>query len=382
MNIGISLPATHDPDAGANDPHLRLAFLLMLLRGSPWVDTLYLLDTRPDSPGNTLHPIVQASSVQGVQLAQPRDVTHSLDLVIELGARLPVPWLRQVRALGARLVLYLLEQPYTKLMEKPIFARADEPLFNGAPWHEVWMQPSHAHAGLPLMRTLARVPVHEMPPLWSPFWLDRQVAALRAEGLAFGFDPESRRAPAPGWRVGIFDANVSVTSSCTVPLLACDHACRLQPAAIARVMVTRTLHMKEHPTFNRFASALDCTRQGKASYEPPLAFAEGAARYGLDAVVTHQWEDGLTDACHDALAGGYPLVHNDPALQRAGVGQYYAGFSAADAGRALLAAWAREPGYWQDHQRTSAAWLRRLSPDEPANRAAYQRRLQPAGSAA
>lgn len=78
-------------------------------------------------------------------------------------------------------------------------------------------------------------------------------------------------------------------------------------------------------------------------------------RFGLDAVVTHQWEDGLNDACHDALAGGYPLVDNDPVLQRAGVGQYYAGFGAADAGQGLLAAWAREPGYWQDHQRTSSS---------------------------
>lgn len=380
MNIGISLPALHKPDAEANDPYLCLAFLLMLLRSSPWVDALYLLDPRPSTSGATLHPIVQASGVRDLHVTQPQDVTHALDMVIELGARLPVAWLRHVRALGARIVLYLVEQPYTRLMEKPIFGRADEPLFNGAPWHEVWLRPSHAHAGLPLMRTLARVPVHEMPPLWSPFWLDQQVAALHTQGLAFGFDPESRRAPAPGWRVGIFDANVSVTSNCTVPLLACDHACRQQPGAVARVMATRTLHMKEHLTFNRLASSLDCTRQGKASYEPPLSFAEGAARFGLDAVVTHQWEDGLNDACHDVLAGGYPLVHNDPTLQRAGVGQYYAGFGAADAGQALLQAWAREPGYWQDHQRTSSAWLRRLSPTDPANGAAYQQRLQSAGS--
>lgn len=382
MNIGISLPAPHNPDASANDPHLCLAFLLMLLRGSPWVDDLYLLDPRPSASGATLHPIVQACGVRDLYVAQPHDVTHKLDMVIELDARLPVPWLRHVRALGARVVLYLLEQPYTKLMEKPIFGRPDEPLFNGAPWHEVWLRPAHAHAGLALMRTLARVPVHEMPPLWSPFWLERQIAALRAQGLGFGFDPESRRAPAPGWRVGIFDANVSVTSNCTLPLLACDHACRLQPSAIARVMATRTLHMKEHLTFNRLASSLDCNRQGKASYEPPLAFAEYAARFGLDAVVTHQWEEGLGDASHDALAGGYPLVHNDPMLQRAGVGQYYAGFGAADAGQALLQAWARDPGYWQDHQRTSSAWLRRLLPEDPANTAAYQRRLQPAGSSA
>lgn len=121
-DIGISLPALHKPDAEANDPYLCLAFLLMLLRSSPWVDALYLLDPRPSTSGATLHPIVQASGVRDLHVTQPQDVTHALDMVIELGARLPVAWLRHVRALGARIVLYLVEQPYTRLMEKPIFA--------------------------------------------------------------------------------------------------------------------------------------------------------------------------------------------------------------------------------------------------------------------
>ena len=378
MNIGISLPTPRDAPAWANDPHRHLVSRLMLLRKSPWVDTVHLLSAHETY---VLPACMDVAGLGDLQVVRPQDVTHELDMVIELGGQLPVPWLRHVRALGARVVLFMVEQAHSALIESPIFGRASGALFNGAFWDEIWILPQHARSSLALMRTLSRVPVHEVPQLWSSVGLEQQVALLRQRDLAFGFDPQSRCAPAPGWRVGIFDPNVSVTGNCFVSLLVCDYACRQDPDAVARVVVTNTEHMKDHPTFNRFAVFLDCTRQGKASYEPRLAFAECAAQFSLDAVVAHDWEGGLNDACYDALYGGYPLVHNNDTLKRAGVGLHYPGFSATAGGNALVQAWRQEPGYWQDYQKTAAAWLRRLAPDDPSNVAAFMRRVQQAAGA-
>lgn len=372
MNIGISLLAVRDAHIWSNGLNQNLAFLVMLLRQCPWVDEIYLIN----SGDSDNLPTGMETALPGAQLVRPQDVTHTLDVVIEMGAQSPVPWLRHVRALGARIVLFLVGQAYSALIENPIFGKPGGSLFNDAPWHEIWMLPQHTPSGMALMRTVSRVPVYELPHIWSPVYLDQQADAVRARGKAFGFDPQSRVAPQPGWRVGIFEPNISVVKNCTIPMLVCEHACRVQPDAIGRVMVMNTVHMKEHPTFNSFAVHLDITRQGKASYEPRLAFADCMAEFELNAVVAHHWECGLNYAYYDALHGGYPLVHNSDFLKRAGVGLHYTGFNAVEGGNALLKAWHQEPGYWQDYRRHATEWLNKLAPGHPSNVAAFARRLQ------
>ena len=378
MNVGISILPTEGVQLWGNGMNQNLAFLVMLLRRCPWVDQVYLLN----GGNSNVLPAGMDVALPDTPLVWPKDVTHSLDVVIEMGAQLEVPWLRHVRALGAKVVLFLTGQAYSALIENAIFAKGGGALFNGAPWDEVWMLPQHTHSGLPLMRTLARVPVHEVPHLWSPVYLDQHIQALARQGKVFGFDPQQRTAPHRGWRVGIFEPNISVVKNCTIPLLACEHACRQAPGSIERVMALSTTHLRDHPTFNSFAARLDISRQGKASYEPRLPFAECMTEFSLDAVVAHHWECELNYAYYDALHGGYPLVHNSDPLKRAGVGLHYPGFSAVQGGQALLQAWQQEPGYWHDYQRAAAAWLKRLAPEEPANVAAFTRRLQATAGAA
>lgn len=68
-------------------------------------------------------------------------------------------------------------------------------------------------------------------------------------------------------------------------------------------------------------------------------------------------------------------MHNSSALQRAGVGLHYPGFSATQGGEALLQAWQQEPGYWQDYRARATAFLSRLAPHHPANVTAFMQRL-------
>lgn len=379
MNVGISILPTRDAHVWSNGLNQNLAFLVMLLRQSPLVDQVYLLN---GGDSETL-PTGMDIAVNDTPLVRPEAVTHILDVVIEMGAQLPTAWLHHVRALGARIVLFLVGQPYSALIENPIFGRKGGSLFNGAPWHEVWTLPQYAHSSLPLLRTLSRVQVHEMPHIWSPIYLERQADEVQQRGgKAFGFDAPSRQAPFPGWRVGIFEPNISVAKSSFIPMLVCDHACREQPESVQRMMVMNTLHMKEHPTFNSFATHLDLTRQGKASYEPRLSFAECMTAFDLNAVVSHHWENEQNYLYYDALHGGYPLVHNSDYLKRAGVGLHYPGFSAVEGGNALLQAWQQDPGYWQDYRGRATAFLDRLAPHHPANVAAFMQRLQsPTGAA-
>jgi hypothetical protein len=133
--------------------------------------------------------------------------------------------------------------------------------------------------------------------------------------------------------------------------------------------------MKEHASFNTLAAGMDLVRDARASFEPRVAFAECMARFSLDAVVSHHWENGQNYLYYDALHGGYPLLHNSEFLRAAGVGLFYPGFEAGAAARALIAAREQEPGFWRDYQSAARAFLRTLAPGHPANVAAFEARL-------
>lgn len=225
-----------------------------------------------------------------------------------------------------------------------------------------------------MLRTLSRVPVRAVPHIWSPAFLERQIAAQAAAGRVFGFrgHEQTRRA----WRVGIFEPNISVVKNCFIPMLVCDAAYRQCAEALDLMMVVNTFHMKEHSTFNAFALHLDMTRARKASYEPRLAFVECMAEHRLDAVVSHQWECGLNYLYYDALHGGYPLVHNSDYLLDAGVGLHYRGFEASAGADQLLAAWRCEPGFWEDYRAKAAAWLATLHPAHEENIRTYTREIE------
>ncbi|MGE0329415.1 MAG: DUF2827 domain-containing protein [Ramlibacter sp.] len=377
MNIGISILARPDAHILSNGLNQNAAFLAMLLRSSAWVDNIYFLN---GGDAQTL-PEGMDEAVRGIPLVRPEEVTFSLDVVIEIGAQLPQQWLSRVRALGAKVVAFLVGQPYLNETERPIFSRDGGTLFNGAPWHEIWILPQHAHTSLPMLRTVSRLPVHEVPHIWSPVYVDQHAAIARAQGGTFGFDPQAFQATGSSWRIGIFEPNISVAKYCAIPMLVSEHACRQDAGAVARVAVMNTVHMKEHPTFNRFASHLDITRQGKASYEPRLAFASCMARFELNMVVSHHWECEQNYLYYEALHAGYPLVHNSGFLHRGGVGLYYPGFSAIQGGELLLRARHEPPAFWQAYQQKAGAWLRKLLPDDPVNVDAFMRRLTALGEA-
>ncbi len=378
INIGISVFATAGANIWASGINQNIAFLVMLLRHSPQVGQVFLLNA---GDSGQLAPELGFDGIDA-PLVQPAEVTHVLDVVIEMGGQLPLDWLLHVRALGTRIITFLVGHTYAGQCEGPMFGQAAGTAFRATPWHEVWTLPQHETSSVPLLKTITRVPVLVMPHLWAPLFLSRRISALAQRGLAFGYQPAGAIPERRGWRLGIFEPNISVVKNCVIPMLVCEQAYRLHPACVSRMMVMNSFHMKEHPTFNRFAAHLDLTRDGKASYEPRIAFADCMADHALDAVVAHQWECGLNYAYYDALYGGYPLVHNSAFLRDAGLGFYYPGFGANDGAKALLDAWQREPEYWDDYRHHSASHLQRLAPAHPDNLDAFMQRLLPADGAA
>lgn len=371
LTVGVSLFATPDAHVWSSGIHQNVAFLLMCLRAMPTVGRVVLIN---GGSSDRLPPTLDFDALQ-VPLVQPQDVTHEVDVVIEMGAKLPQAWIRRVKARGVKVIAFLVGHSYTSMIEPVIFERDQAiGLVNMEP-DEVWLMHKDWHTAAPILRTLLRAPLVEIPHLWAPDFLLRQVQGLEAAGHRWGFDASQRARSADGWGAAIFEPNIGVVKSSVVPMLVCEAAYREQPQMLRHMMVMNTVHMKEHPTFNHFAQVLDLTRDNRASYEPRVTVPECLSRFGRDVVVSHQWENEQNYLYYDVLHGGYPLVHNSRWLADRAPGFFYPDFQASEGGRALVRAWQQPAEFWTDYRRQAHTFLATLHPEHDNNVRALMDRL-------
>lgn len=360
MRIGISILSHEGHSVWENGLVQNVAFLAQSLRALPFVEEILLLDCGDGTP----LPTEFLGLLPGCRVLRPADV-DTLDLAIEMGGGLDVAWIDRMRARGTRVVWYVAGQPHVSLAEPHIFGkpgyftRADR-------CDEIWLLPKdEAHA--PLMRTLHRCPVRIAPYLWSPQFVERRVAELGEAGIGLGW-----RAPASGtgWRVGIFEPNISVVKACPIPMLACDLAYREKPAALSHMLVYNSAHLAEHRTMLHLANSLSLVREHRATFLGRHDIVSALA-VQVDAVVSHQWGNEQNYLYLDVLYAGHPLVHNSPWL--AETGYYYPGFEAGIAAQRLLQAVAHHEedlaGYTLQARRVMA----RLLPTQAANVQAHAR---------
>ncbi|WP_179296905.1 DUF2827 domain-containing protein [Burkholderia ubonensis] len=361
--VGISLFARDGQAIWENGIHQNIAYLAMMLKRSERVGPVYFLN------GGDARALPAGLDLDGldIPLVQPNDVTHALDVVIEMGAQLPVEWLKHMKALGKKRIACFVGHTYSGLTETPIFEKPSGHIFNGAPFDEVWVLAKSQTIDVPLLRTLTRAPVYTIPHIWSPYFLDRRIAALASEGATFGYQP-GRAA----WRLATLEPNISVVKTCHIPMLACEELYRARPEAVEHLFVVNSMHLKEHPTFLHFANSLDLVREHKATFEPRIDLPGFMARHA-DAVISHHWENPQNYLYYDVLYGGYPLIHNSMLLGDAGY--YYPDFDAAAGGRALLDAWQHHDARLDDYRAKADRLLKSVSIDNPANLDAFVARL-------
>ncbi|MGR8023256.1 DUF2827 domain-containing protein [Burkholderia cenocepacia] len=360
LAVGISLFARDGQMIWENGIHQNIAYLAMMLKRSDRIGQIFFLN---GGDANAL----PAGLDLDVPLVKPTDVTYELDVVIEMGAQLPVEWMRHVKALGTKLVACYVGHTYSGLAETPIFDKPPGHIFNGTQFDEVWVLEKSQKIDLPLLRTLTRAPAYTIPHLWSPYFLDRRIAALAREGVMFGYRPGRRP-----WHLATLEPNISVVKSCHYPMLVSDEFYRANPEAVRHLFVVNSMHMKAHPTFMHFANSLDLVRQHKATFEPRIDLPGFMARHA-DVVVSHHWENPQNYLYYDVLYGGYPLIHNSTLLED--TGYYYPDFDSRAGASALLDAWLHHDERLDDYRAKADRLLQSVSIDNPANMDAFVARL-------
>lgn len=373
LRVGISLFVRKDTNVWNNGINQNIGLLALLLSKSEAVEKIYFLNG-----GDAEHlPPGLAFDALDVPLVWPREVTQDLDVVIEMGAILPAEWMRHAHACGVRFTCFGVGHNYNAVAEALVFGKeAGIYLSDPSLRVETWGLPQHARTTTPLMQTLTRKSVIDMPHLWSSYFLDRTAADQRKAGHGFGFRPKKvGRQARKGWRSAIFEPNMAVGKNCFIPMLGCEHAYRIEPSSIEHMMVMSSEAMKDHQTFLRLALNFDLVQAKRASFEPRVLFASVMGQHRMNCLVTHHIEWGQNYLYYDALHGGYPLFHNSEYLRDADVGIYYEGFSAKQCGEAMVKAWDHPPDFWDDYSRKAKDYLWSLSPENPENIRIFTERL-------
>ena len=319
MRIGISVLTHSGQNIWENGLGQNVVFLAQAFQQLPFVKSVILLNCGDQAS----MPAQVDLDRLGLKMIPVTDATDQIDIAIEMAGAFDVKWVDYIRALGKKVVWYCAGHPYAGLIEPAVFGKNG--FFSRAERaDEIWALPEYFDHFAPMLRSLHRCDVHEIPYLWTPQFLAQRVQELESKGLMFGYQRRlvGANGTKPGLRVAIFEPNISVVKNSSISMLICDEAYRADPGTVDFMHALNTMHMVEHPTMLYFANALNLVQSKKAVFPGRHDFAGYMVQHA-DAVVSHQWTNDQNYVYLDALYGNYPLVHNSPWLRDAGYASYY-----------------------------------------------------------
>jgi hypothetical protein len=373
--IGLTMHVKPDGDLGLFENGLKqnVHFLHQLFASSPNCKRAYLLNHGEAKP-----IIPEGYPVKAEDVVYTADVIDQLDYVIGVGTAIEKPLVEQLRSRGAKVIGYKGGNGAVMNMEalagRPAPSPGSEAYYDYQSFDAIWVTPQHMRTCRSWYDTLYRVPVHEVPQVWSPSLLE----ATKIPG--FGYKPGKRP-----WRVGVMDPNNTVMKTSHWPMLVCERAFRSNPEAWASFLITNSMQFKEDVAFKSFALALSAASAPNAgktgsvmSFEPRFVASQFLAAH-CDAVVTHQWENDLNYLYYDVLYGGYPLIHNSERLRD--YGYYYESFDAEEGALALWHAYGWHDANLTLYRKANNSLFRALSPQSKALREAHERLLPDVGDA-
>ncbi|PXW22981.1 DUF2827 family protein [Paraburkholderia caballeronis] len=371
MRIGLSVRSRGGLSIEQDGASQYAIFVAGAFLRLPFVRSVVLIDgdhgVRPPQAADAIAP--------GLRVVTQQQATDEVNVIVRVGGALEPAWLDLMHARGCKIVCCRSRLPLAGLAEPAALdAPADAPQPDRC--DEVWLLPKD-RLTVPLLRTLYPCPVHVVPFVWSPAFVDARIAELARDGVAYGYGASRGvRDTGGGLRVAVLEARFPAVKTASVAMLVCDRAYRADRGAVGAMHVLDARHLNEPPTMLHLANAFDVVRDRRAIFDGPHDIAAFVGRHA-DAVVAHQPDDDQNYGYLDVLYGGYPLIHNAPWLMDAGY--YYPGADAQRGARQLLAAAHRHDASLDAYRVKSRRVFNAVDPLSHANLAAYALRLKALG---
>lgn len=353
LKVGISAVAVQEDVVGSfwtNGMTQNLIFLALLLQRVRSVEEVFVVpypdDSRPHAP----------SEAFGLRQITLTDAVEKLDVLIEVGMRIPAESVEAFQRRGGKFVSYVAGNSFVMNLEALASKLEDRaeilPTFD---FDAVWITPQHWHTNQSYSRLTKSPQTHRVGQIWDPVILRHGVSRVKHN---FFYKRRLKR----GASIGIFEPNINVLKTFHLPVLVCESLYRRRPDAINHVYAANTVHLKDNPHFSEFFACLDLLRDNRITSETRFPVYELLGQF-VDTVVAHHWENGLNYLYYDVLYGGYPLVHNSEFLRE--VGYYFEPFDAASGAAALERAVEGHDDQFPEYQERTRELLWTVSPDNP-----------------
>lgn len=364
MRIGVSIMTGDGQHVWNNGLVQNIYHFAGLLRSIPFVEEVYLLNCGD----RDTHPRGSDEAARSFPLLKPTEAFDLIDVAIEMGGAIDVEWIRRFRFRGGKFILHLCGQPYVSLVEPTVFDR--EGFFIDAlRFEEIWLLAKDM-VFAPMLRTIHRCPIHEVPYLWSPRFLEQTIEKTEDGEPRYGYRKGSLQ---PGRaRPAIFEPNISPIKMGLIPYMICDAVERASPGTIDHVTYLNGDGTLAHPTFVHFMQNSTIYQAGKAKIIGRDFFAHIMER-GSNIVVSHQINCPQNYVYLDALYGSYPLIHNSVLFKDAGY--YYEASDAVAGAQALRDAIEQHDHELNAYARRGKSVIDGLSPSARSNIDHYARRL-------
>jgi len=353
FKIGLSAVAVQEDVVGSfwtNGMTQNLVFLALLLQRVRLVDEVYVVPMPDDRRTH------QPSEVFGFKQLSLDDAIAQLDVIIEVGMRVPNESVEIFQRRGGKIVSYVAGNSFVMNLEAIASGLEDRaeilPPFD---FDAVWITPQHWHTNYSYAKYTKTKNTHRVSQIWDPVILRHGISRIQHNFFY-------KRRLRSGCSVGIFEPNVNVLKTFHFPVLICEALFRKVPEAINHVYAANTLHLKSNIHFSEFFGSLDLLKANRVTAETRFPVYELLGQF-VDTVVVHHWENGLNYLYYDALYGGYPLVHNSEFLKD--VGYYYDAFNVQSGAKALECAWQTHDDNFRQYRDNSRELLWSVNPDNP-----------------
>lgn len=364
MRVGVSIMTGDKQHVWNNGLVQNIYHFASLLSQIPFIEAVYFVNCG-DRP---THPRGSDEEALRFPILTQAEASDVVDVAIEMGGAIDVEWIRRFRFRGGKFIIHQCGQPYVALIEPTVFNR--EGFFIDAErCEEIWLLAKDMIFA-PMMRTIHRCPVHEVPYLWSPRFLEQTIQRGANGESLYGYRPGSLKAGTA--RPAIFEPNISPIKMGLIPQMICDVAERQAPGTIDHVTYLNGDGKTEHPAFVHFMQSMATYQAGKTQIVGRDYFAHVMGR-GDNMVVSHQLNCPQNYVYLDALYGLYPLIHNSVIFKD--VGYYYEISDVIGGAKLFLQAVQTHDRNLDAYAGRARAMIDSLSPSSRANIDHYARRL-------
>jgi len=289
-------------------------------------------------------------------IVRTNDIIGELDCVIVIGSCVDRETLLELRKKNVSIICYKGGNGGVISMEgvacNPQIRADAERYYDYDCYDAIWMTPQHIKTYKGWCETVYRCPVFEIPQIWAPDFITSRPGEINDN---FMYKPGESR-----WRVAVMEPNITIMKTAHMPILVAECAYQECPEMFGALLVTNALDFKENKHFVSFCNSLGIFKSGRGSVEARYVSADFLTNHA-DAVISHQWENGLNYLYYEVLYGGYPLIHNSKFLKD--YGYYYDEFDAYSGGAALIRAYKEHDKDLKKYKQIASKLLKERHPE-------------------